>query len=32
MGDVTGFLKHDRELPNRRPVAIRLQDWREVYE
>jgi glutamate synthase (NADPH/NADH) small chain len=32
VGDVTGFLKHDRELPNRRPVAIRLQDWREVYE
>ncbi len=32
MGDVSGFLKHDRELPRRRPVAIRLQDWREVYE
>ncbi|MGX7679194.1 glutamate synthase subunit beta [Jatrophihabitans sp. DSM 45814] len=32
MGDVTGFLKHDRELPQRRPVEIRLQDWREVYE
>jgi glutamate synthase (NADPH/NADH) small chain len=32
VGDVTGFLKHDRELPARRPVPIRLQDWREVYE
>jgi glutamate synthase (NADPH) small chain len=32
VGDVTGFLKHQRELPERRPVAIRLQDWREVYE
>ncbi|MDQ1731982.1 MAG: glutamate synthase small chain [Pseudonocardiales bacterium] len=32
MGDVSGFLKHGRELPTRRPVAIRLQDWREVYE
>jgi glutamate synthase (NADPH/NADH) small chain len=32
VGDVSGFLKHDRELPRRRPVAIRLQDWREVYE
>jgi glutamate synthase (NADPH/NADH) small chain len=32
VGDVSGFLKHGRELPSRRPVAIRLQDWREVYE
>jgi glutamate synthase (NADPH/NADH) small chain len=32
MGDITGFLKHDRELPRRRPVAVRIQDWREVYE
>ena len=32
MGDVNGFLKHPRELPSRRPVPIRLQDWREVYE
>jgi glutamate synthase (NADPH/NADH) small chain len=32
VGDVSGFLKHGRELPTRRPVAIRLQDWREVYE
>ena len=32
MGDTTGFLKHDRELPTRRPVPVRLKDWREVYE
>ena len=32
MGDVTGFLKHGRETPTRRPVPVRLRDWREVYE
>ncbi len=32
MGDITGFLKHDRELPSRRPVSVRIQDWREVYQ
>ena len=32
MGDITGFLKHDRQLPARRPVAVRIQDWREVYQ
>lgn len=32
MGDITGFLKHERQLPPRRPVAVRIQDWREVYE
>ncbi len=32
MGDISGFLKHGRELPPRRPVAVRIQDWREVYE
>ncbi len=32
MGDVKGFLKHDRELPSRRPVPVRLLDWKEVYE
>ncbi len=32
MGDATGFLKHDRELPERRPVAERLRDWHEVYK
>jgi glutamate synthase (NADPH/NADH) small chain len=32
MGDVTGFLKHRRRLPDRRPVQQRLQDWNEVYQ
>ncbi len=32
MGDVQGFLKHGRELPTRRPVPVRLRDWKEVYE
>ncbi|MGA2836177.1 MAG: glutamate synthase subunit beta [Acidimicrobiales bacterium] len=32
MGDVTGFLKFGRELPVRRPVPVRLRDWKEVYE
>ena len=33
MADPKGFLKHrERELPPRRPVAVRLMDWREVYE
>ncbi|MFT4043154.1 MAG: glutamate synthase subunit beta [Gordonia sp. (in: high G+C Gram-positive bacteria)] len=32
MADPKGFLKHtDRELPNRRPVDLRLLDWKEVY-
>ena len=32
MGEVTGFMKYDRELPRRRPVPVRLRDWKEVYE
>jgi glutamate synthase (NADPH/NADH) small chain len=32
MGKVTGFLEAGRELPVRRPVPVRLRDWREVYE
>jgi len=32
MADPTGFLRHHRELPARRPVDVRIQDWREVYE
>jgi glutamate synthase (NADPH/NADH) small chain len=32
MGDYQGFLKHGRELPARRPVPVRLKDWKEVYE
>ena len=31
MADPTGFLKHHRELPQRRPVDVRIKDWREVY-
>jgi glutamate synthase (NADPH/NADH) small chain len=31
MPDPTGFLTTQRELPKRRPVPIRLMDWREVY-
>ncbi len=33
MADPRGFLRtRDRELPARRPVPVRLMDWREVYE
>ncbi len=32
MGETTGFLKWQRETPTRRPVPVRLRDWREVYE
>src|SRR5579875_674028 len=33
MADPKGFLKtRERELPKRRPVELRLMDWREVYE
>jgi glutamate synthase (NADPH/NADH) small chain len=32
MGDPKGFLKTARETPRRRPVDIRITDWREVYE
>ena len=32
MGDYQGFLKHGREVPVRRPVPVRIKDWREVYE
>src|SRR5580698_8477358 len=32
MGKPTGFLEHGRQLPRRRPVPVRLRDWREVYE
>jgi glutamate synthase (NADPH) small chain len=32
VGDPQGFMKHGRELPARRPVEVRIQDWREVYE
>ena len=32
MGEVTGFLKWQRATPSRRPVPVRLRDWKEVYE
>ncbi len=32
MADPSGFLKHKKELPTRRPVPLRLLDWKEVYE
>jgi glutamate synthase (NADPH) small chain len=32
VGEATGFLKWERELPSRRPVPVRLRDWKEVYE
>ena len=32
MGETTGFLKYQRALPDRRPVPVRLRDWKEVYE
>src|SRR3954447_20469382 len=31
MADPRGFLAHGRETPQRRPVELRLLDWREVY-
>jgi glutamate synthase (NADPH/NADH) small chain len=33
VADPKGFLKtQSRELPKRRPVSVRLMDWKEVYE
>ena len=32
MADPKGFLKTARETPRRRPVDVRITDWREVYE
>src|SRR5689334_23257232 len=32
MGELTGFLKWSRETPTRRPVPVRVRDWKEVYE
>ena len=32
MGEPTGFLKWDRATPQRRRIAVRVQDWQEVYE
>ena len=32
MGEIGGFMKHGRATPTRRPVPVRLRDWKEVYE
>ena len=32
MGNITGFLEHTREMPDRRPVLERVNDWFEVYQ
>ncbi len=32
MADPKGFLTTPRELPTRRPVDVRIQDWKEVYQ
>src|SRR5438034_1327454 len=32
MGKVTGFMQYKRELPTRRPVAERINDYLEVYQ
>jgi glutamate synthase (NADPH) small chain len=31
VADPRGFLRYDREGPDRRPVTERVQDWQEVY-
>jgi glutamate synthase (NADPH/NADH) small chain len=31
MADPRGFLRHDREVAERRPVEERIHDWHEVY-
>lgn len=32
VADPRGFLKYKREGPQRRPVELRVKDWREMYE
>ena len=32
MGDPKGFMKYAREGPKRRPVELRVLDWKEFYE
>jgi glutamate synthase (NADPH) small chain len=32
MGKVTGFMEYTRELPQRRPVTERIEDWFEIYK
>ena len=31
MGKPTGFMEHDRQLPDRRPVEERVGDFHEIY-
>jgi glutamate synthase (NADPH/NADH) small chain len=32
MGKTTGFMEYGRELPTRRPVTQRINDWFEIYQ
>ncbi|MGN7612150.1 glutamate synthase subunit beta [Magnetococcales bacterium HHB-1] len=32
MGKITGFIEIEREVPQTRPVAERIQDWDELYQ
>jgi len=32
MADPKGFINTPRELPKRRPVDVRIRDWKEVYQ
>lgn len=32
MGDPKGFINTPRRTPTRRPVEVRIKDWKEVYE
>jgi glutamate synthase (NADPH/NADH) small chain len=32
MGKTTGFLEYPRELPTRRPIEERVNDWFEIYD
>jgi glutamate synthase (NADPH/NADH) small chain len=32
VADPKGFLTTERQTPNRRPVDVRIKDWKEVYE
>jgi glutamate synthase (NADPH/NADH) small chain len=31
VADQTGFLRYERQLPPRRPVDVRILDWKDVY-
>jgi len=32
MGEPTGFIQWGRTSPKRRPIPVRVADWKEVYE